>query len=193
MSINNEFCFLKPENQVRLVKLYCSHFSGSPSWSFTSVPFNQFMNSWNVNIKAVFELPYATHSYLAEELTGGKNARQMVYKRFINFLSSVANNRRDALVALLKTVSTTCRSLTGSNLRVLLLDTGVAVVPGVTKGHVLSNYRVYSTPQDQEWRLGLLVSLLELREDRWSLQFDDETGQFGGNEVNVLINNVCTS
>ena len=117
----------------------------------------------------------------------------MVYKRFINFLSSVANNRRDALVALLKTVSTTCRSLTGSNLRVLLLDTGVAVVPGVTKGHVLSNYRVYSTPQDQEWRLGLLVSLLELREDRWSLQFDEETGNFGEDEVSVLINNVCTS
>ena len=41
--------------------------------------------------------------------------------------------------------------------------------------------------------LGLLVSLLELREDRWSLQFDEETGNFGEDEVSVLINNVCTS
>ena len=151
------------------------------------------MNSWNVNIKAVFELPYATHSYLAEELTGGKNARQMVYKRLINFLSSVANNRRGALVSLLKRVSTTCRSLTGGNLRVMLLHTGVAVAPGVTKGHVLSNYRVYQTPQDQEWRLGLLVSLLELRDNRWSLQFDEETGQFGEDEINKLVNNFCIS
>ena len=51
MSINNEFCFLKPEHRVKLVKLYCSHFSGSSAWSFNSVHFKQLMNSWNVNVK----------------------------------------------------------------------------------------------------------------------------------------------
>ena len=68
------------------------HLGASPLFPST---FKQFMNSWNVNIKAIYELPYATHSFLAEELTGAKNARQMVYKRFINFLSSIANNRRE--------------------------------------------------------------------------------------------------
>ena len=193
MSINNEFCFLKPEHQVKLVKLYCSHFSGSSAWSFNSVHFKQLMNSWNVNVKVAYELPYATHSFLAEEITGGNNARQMVYKRFIKFLSSIANNRRQALVSLLNSVKTTCRSLTGGNLRILLLETDVLVVPGVTRGHVLTDYRVYKTPEGQEWKVPLLVSLLQIRDDTWSVNFDEETGQFSDDEITELINNVCIS
>ena len=191
MSLNNQFCFVRPEQQVRLTKLYCSHFSGSSAWCFNSVPFKQLMNSWNVNLKVVFDLPYGTHCHLTEELTGGNHARQMVYKRFINFLSSVANNSRQALVSLLNSVKNTCASLTGGNLRVLLLDTEVLVIPGVTKGHVLQNYRVYETPEGHEWKLPLLTSLLEIRDDRWGLQFDEETGQLSEDEVTHMINNVC--
>ena len=136
-------------------------------------------------------MPYGTHCHLTEELTGGNHARQMVYKRFINFLSSVANNSRQALVSLLNSVKNTCASLTGGNLRVLLLDTEVLVIPGVTKGHVLQNYRVYETPEGHEWKLPLLTSLLEIRDDRWGLQFDEETGQLSEDEVTHMINNVC--
>ena len=58
-------------------------------------------------------------------------------------------------------------------------------------GNVLQNYRVYETPEGHEWKLPLLTSLLEIRDDRWGLQFDEETGQLGEDEVTHMINNVC--
>ena len=42
-----------------------------------------------------------------------------------------------------------------------------------------------------EWKLPLLTSLLEIRDDRWGPQFDEETGQLGEDEVTHMINNVC--
>ena len=75
----------------------------------------------------------------------------------------------------------------------MLLDTGVRIEPGVTKGHVLKDYHVYETPVGQEWRLPLLQSLIEIRDDRWSLQFDEETGDFSNDDIIELLNNVCIS
>ena len=124
---------MKPDDQVKLLYLYNAHFSGSSSWNFCGQQFQQLVNSWNVNIKVIYDLPYATHSYLAEDLTEGRHARQMIYKRFVTFLSNIATNRRTALVSLLNSVKTTCLSLTGGNIRRILVDTEIQLVPGVTK------------------------------------------------------------
>ena len=53
----------------------------------------------------------------------------------------------------------------------------MTVVLGVTRAHDLSNYRVYETQAEENWRLGLLVSLLEVRDARGSVMFDEESGQ----------------
>ena len=193
MNLNNQFSWIKPEEQVRLMYLYNSHFSGSSTWSFVSVPFQQLVNSWNVNIKVLYDLPYGSHNYLVEELTGGRHARQMIYKRFVRFVSSVANNRRPALVSLMNVVKSSCLSMTGSNLRKILQDTNVRIEPGISKGNLLNNYRVYKTPTNQEWRIGLLQSLVSLKDQSWMLEFDEETEQFGNDELNEMLNNVCTS
>ena len=36
MNMNNEFCFIKPDQQVKLLYIYNSHLSGSSSWNFNS-------------------------------------------------------------------------------------------------------------------------------------------------------------
>ena len=57
----------------------------------------------------------------------------------------------------------------------------------------VSDYRVHETPAEENWRLGLLVSLLEVREARWSVTFDEESGQLNEDETSAMINDVCTS
>ena len=117
----------------------------------------------------------------------------MIYKRFVKFLANIATNRRTALVSLLNSVTSTCRSLTGGNIRRILLDSGTQIIPGKTKGTALVDYRVSVTPTGEEWRVGLLKSLLEIKDDRWHLEFDEEAEQFEGNEINEMITNVCIS
>ena len=117
------------------------NFSGFPCWSFVSETFNQLMNSWNVNLRVIFDLPYGTHSHLVDSLTDGKHARKMIYTRYLKFLKSLATNRRPALTALLRIVTETRRSWTGQNIRKILLDTNVTVVPGVTNHNPAFNRR----------------------------------------------------
>ena len=188
-SMNNEFCFIKPEEQVKLLNLYNAHFTGSPSWSFKSDMFSQLMNSWNVNLRVIFDLPYGTHSYQVNSLTEGKHAREMIYQRYLKFLKSVATNRRPALVSLLKEVQNSCLALVGNNLRRILLDSGVQVNPGVTMRHELAKYTVYETPAEEGWRLGLLTGLLEVRDSRWTIQFDEEFCQYREDEITAMISN----
>ena len=163
------------EEQFKLLKIYNSHFTGSPCWNFDSNQFSQLTNSWNVNIRVIFDLPLATHCYLMDGLTNGEHAKKMIYSRYMQFLKSVSNNRRSALRSLLNITKNTCKSFTGLNLRRILLDTGVKIVPGITSGCSLINYRVYKVPEGEEWRLPLLVSLIEVRDSRWTIQFDEET------------------
>ena len=69
MSMNNEFCYIKAEEQVKLLNLYNAHFTGFPCWSFVSEPFDQLMNSWNVNLRVIYDLPYGTSCHLVDGLT----------------------------------------------------------------------------------------------------------------------------
>ena len=71
MNLNNEFEFLVPENQVRVLRLYNSHFTGSSTWRFSSEAVRQLWNSWIVNLHVVFGLPMSTHCWIVERLEGG--------------------------------------------------------------------------------------------------------------------------
>ena len=99
------------------------------------------------------------------------------------------------MTSLLSMVTETRQSWTGQNIDQILLDTAVAVVPGVTVtwAHDLSNYPVYQTPAEEEGRNGLLVSLLEVRDARWNIMFDEESGQLSKDKTTAMINDVCTN
>ena len=153
---------------------------------------HQLFNSWNVNIKCIFHLPFATHRYLVDELTNGKHAKKMIYSRYAKFLKSVSNNRRPMLRGLLNEVKDNCQSVVGQNIRTILLDTKVKIVPGETNPSEFKSYRVYDTPAGQEWRFPMLLSLLELKESRWQVQFDEETLKISEEEIDIMIANVCT-
>ena len=114
----------------------------------------------------------------------------MIYKKYVNFLGPIAKNRRQEIVHLLNVVKDTCASITGGNLRKILQDTNVRVIPGRSKGFELRNYVVHKTPVGEEWRLPLLVSLLEIRDSNWEINFDEEAGGLNEDEITNLISSV---
>ena len=98
----------------------------------------------------------------------------MIYARFIKFLDSVIKNRRQSIVSLLKIMSNNTNSVTGSNIRCILNQTGTLIIPGKTGKESISDYNVYSIPNGEEWRVPLLEALIEIRERRWEVQFSEE-------------------
>ena len=82
--INQEFYHAHPEVKCRINKIYNSSFPGSILWDFTSEKFSQFVNSWSVSVRHMWDLPYATHKYFMEPL-GGQHALSMIITIYIKF------------------------------------------------------------------------------------------------------------
>ena len=89
---------------------------------------------------------------------------------------------------------TDVRSQTGGNIRKIFLDTGVRITPGVTAATAISNYIVYKVEEEQEWKLPLLHSLLEVRDDQWEIRFeDDDVEQLQDDDINDMIHDICVN
>ena len=105
----------------------------------------------------MFDLPRETHSWIVEEISGGKHFRQMIYCRFVKYLAVLKKNKRLSLRTLFNIVSGDVRTSAGSNVRKILLDTGLD--PRCVSSHQLSSWRVHQLADD--WSVPLLTSLLE--------------------------------
>ena len=65
-------------------------------------------------------------------------------------------------------------------------------MPGKTKKNALNNYEVYSVPSGEEWRIPLISSLIEMKEKRWVVQFDEEDdGTLNDDAIDMMIERAC--
>ena len=192
MQLNQEFESLPSETQLRLFKLYNSHFSGSNCWDYQSRVFQQTVNSYNVNLKCIYNLPRECHCWLSEELSGGNHAKVVIFKRFIKFVASLRNNKRQSIKSLLAAVQDDVRSLIGGNLRIIQLTTDTPISQVTSK---LRNFRVYPVPEGEEWRLPLLQSLVEIRSENWEILFNEESDdeELDDDDIEMMIMEVCTT
>ena len=192
MNLNQEFHSYPPEIRLKMCRIYNTHFTGSPLWNFSSKHFSQLCNSWNVNARIMFDIPQDSHCWIVEELSEC-HARQMIFSRYINFIRTLANNKRPSIRALFRTVSSSVRSVTGSNIRRILLEANVPINPGVSTSSILRNHKVYTVPSSEHWKISLLKSLIEIRNSQWEIIFDNEEQSFSSTEIQLMIEDICTS
>ena len=64
--------------------------------------------------------------------------------------------------------------------------------PTVSSSSILQNYRVSEVPVGEEWRIPLLSSLLEIRDERWVINFDDEDDTETIDAIKLMIDKVCS-
>ena len=91
----------------------------------------------------MFEIPKETHCWMVEELSHGKHARTMIFSRYIKFIDSLVNNKRPTIRSLFKIVSKSVLSVTGSNMRYIMMKTHVPVIAGNTKPQAIKTNRLY--------------------------------------------------
>ena len=113
----------------------------------------------------------------------------MIFSRFLKYIKSIAKNKREALRSLYNVVKDDVRSPTGSNIRTIMLETGVD--PRSLDSYALKAWRVYP-PQD-EWSVPLLRNLLKIRNGKWEVMYDDENDEAATvDEIDLMISTVCT-
>ena len=189
-SLNQEFSFAKPEIKLQMCRLYNTAFYGSNCWRFGSEEVLKFTRTWNVNLRIMFDLPFDTHCWITEDLSGGKHFLQMIYSRFVKYVKVLINNKRLFIRTLFDIVSRDARSPTGSNIKKIMQDTGLD--PITVPQYKYSSWRVY--PASDNWTVPLLNSLMELRSGNWQVNFDveDEMEPFEDDDIDFMMGAICS-
>ena len=194
MDLDQEFHCLPADLKMKLNLLYNSHFSSSSIWRFESEEACHLFSSWNKNIKLIYDLPWATHRWILEEITGS-NLKVMLFSRFVKFLNAIKKSTKPALKYLLSVSASDVRSLTGSNMRSIQKNTGIQVTPGVTHAAMVKKKPLFKPPEEQMWKIPLLHSLLAVKAENFEICFDDDEDE----EVeeydvaNEILMNICCS
>ena len=71
--INQEFDFAHPTSRMELNRIYNCHLSGCQLWDLYSTGADMFYSTYNGSIKVMAGLPYSTHRYLMEPLSGQRH------------------------------------------------------------------------------------------------------------------------
>ena len=192
MELNQEFASFPAEIKYRLNLLYNSHFSGSSLWRLECQEAQHLISAWNKNIKLIFDLPWATHRWILQLITGS-NLKCILYARFLNFINSIHNSSKPALRYLYSISASDVRSVTGSNLRSILVNTGLQAIPGTLQSEAIKKHILHDVPIGEEWKIPLIHSLLEVQAGATQILFDDD--DCGGTETlsRDILHNICVT
>ena len=110
----------------------------------------------------MFGLPRETHQYFVEAVSGRPHLKTMLIERFLNFISQIRKSKKNALRNVLKIVQYDTRSITGSNLREILLLTEKNNISELDKEDGKSiTYK--EVPEEELWRIESLKELIDVR------------------------------
>ena len=104
--------------------IYNSHLTGSQLWDLGSSEVEKLESTYNRSVKIMFDLPWATHRYFIEPLTGDAHVSRLLLRRYLSFISKVELSKKFPLKILLGIARSDVRSVTGSNLRRIMLLSG---------------------------------------------------------------------
>ena len=158
-SLMQEFYFAKPETKVEVNKIYNSHFTGSQLWDLGSREVGKLESTYNRSVKIMLDLPWATHRYLIEPLTGTPHVSRQLVRRYLSFVNKMEASQKSPLRALLDIAKNDVRSITGSNLRRIMLLSGRNSIDDIKNVDV--PYHV--VPDDDVWRVGFVKELIEIK------------------------------
>jgi hypothetical protein len=143
-------------------------------------------SSYNRSVKVMFDLPYATHRSLIEPLTESSHVKHILIKRFLGFLVKIRKSPKKALNMLLSKTMKDARSVTGRNLRNIMLPVGKSKVEDVCfQDHAKLSY--FTLDRENMWRIPMIQEIVNLK------QGDLEVEDFDSDELNEMLDHLCTS
>ena len=147
---------------ISLVSIYFSSFYGSNLWDLYSDAANQVYASWNVFIRKTFDLPFATHRYILNELSNKTHIRILLLKRFVKFYNQLKCCQKTEVRHLFLKQRSDYLSIFGRNCINLCRELNV---PSIEEVNIDSIKMPQVMLQADSWRLVFLKELLGIRDN----------------------------
>ena len=115
---------------------------------------------YNRSVKIMYGLPWATHRYLIEPLSGVLHLHKILVKRYLSFIQMIRNSGKQAIIQLLDIVQADVRLTTGWNLRTIMLDSGRNTLEELNSGYIEVKY--HEIPDSEAWRITFIQEIVEV-------------------------------
>ena len=178
-----EYHFAQPRIKLKMNKIFNSHFTGSTIWDLFSHEASMLENSWNRNIRIMFQLPLETLHYFICPISGRRHLWFILLKRFLSFAKKCEVSPKKTARHLFKVVQKDVQSITGSNIRNFLLLLEKENFSHVVPNDTLS-LEYHKVENENTWKIGMLEELIEIRQGILSVDLNQE-------EIEMMIADIC--
>ena len=186
VELNQEFYFAHPTTTLELNQVYNSHYSSSPLWNLFGHGAMRIESSYNRSVKIMLDLPYQTHRYVIEPLTGMEHVKRVLIRRFLSFMQKIAKSGKKAIRMLMETSKKDVRSVTGRNFREIMLLVGKTSVESVTKADG-NKVEYFPLKQNDKWRVEFIKEIIEIKNKTFDID------NFQKEELQTILTDLCTS
>ena len=183
-SICQEFYFAHPDTKFFLNNLYNNHFSGSQLWKLGNKEYEKLIGTYKRSIKIMYDLSWQTHRYFMEPLTGRPHVSRILKSRFLSFVNMIEKSNKPALRNLLSLVQNDVRTITGFNLRTIMISAGHSSINDLKSSKPEQDY--CKIPEAELWRVGILKELIDVRCNQLDVP------AFEKQEINDILHYICT-
>jgi hypothetical protein len=168
VDVRDQFAFAHIRQQLQMIQLLRCDGYGSMLWELQSTNAEQFFKSRNTTVKLVWGVARSTFRYLVEGFFAGEqiSLRNQILSRYHGFFRGLLSSPSKEIRILARIVKDDPRSTTCRNLRYLSQKTAMQQVESFSSWRVKEALGKRQVPDDEKWRLGLLTTLLSMRQDR---------------------------
>ena len=138
-------------------------------------------NTWNTAVRIMYDL----HRCLIELVSGAQHLKFVLIERFLGFLEQIKKSRKTVPKHILKYVKSDVRSITGSNVRNILLLTEKDNFEEVTK-HDIKELKYHASAGDDSWKISFIKEITEIKNNKLGLN------EFTKEELNEILAHLCT-
>ena len=181
-----EIMFSHPSSRLEANKIFNSHFTGSPIWDLFSAEAIMLENSWNVSFRRMYDLPLQTHRNLVEPVSQQLHLKKLLIKQFLSFIQQIQKSDKILPKQLLNIIVNDTRSITGCNLRRILLLVKRSKIEEITKEDV-ENIEYAKLEDDDCWRVNLIKEITNVKFGQVEVE------GFSSDECEEILQFACTS
>ena len=177
--LRQEFPGLDPKVMMKLITIYLLSLYGCELWDIYSAEAGKLWATWHKMIKWEFKLPLPTHRFLLYPVSNCEHIRKRITKRFLKFHMKIKSSDNPNIILLNSLQCLDMRSTYGRNIQKICRDAGVQSIDLVD----INSIHINPVPADEEWRIPLLLDLLESR--------DTNPGFLTREEAQLMIEHIC--
>ena len=134
----------------------------------------------------MFDIPTESHRYFIESLTGQPHLKSTLIKRFLSFIDQINKSPKIALKKLYHTIKDDTQSVTGYNLRRIMLMVNKNDIRELSPSDA-TDIIYMPVPQEEKWKVDMTKEITDIKFGKQLLE------NFPHDDLQKILDFICTT